>query len=130
MQVRQANAGETDQACGEGSITHSFPREVRERAGWMAGKAFFSARKHAILFASADAATVEAMIEIGSNFLKERRSERVREGTERGRERQTHERTATQAHPKAGTPTPPEMKLGREEGGRRGRRPPFPDILA
>ena len=99
---------------------------MRERAGWMAGKAFFSARKHAILFASADA-TVEAMamIEIGSNFLKERRSERVREGTEPGRERQTHERTATQAHPKAGTPTPPEMKLGRK-----GRRPPFPDILA
>ena len=51
----------------------------------MAGKAFFSARKHAILFASA-AAAVEAMamIEIGSNFLKERRSERVREGTEEG----------------------------------------------
>ena len=115
MKVRQANASKTDQACGEGSITHSFPREVRERshrtAGWMARKAFFSARKHAILFASA-AATMEAlaMIEIGSNFLKERRSERVREGTERGRERQTHERTATQAHPKAGTPTPPNQR--------------------
>ena len=116
MQARQANASETDQAGGEGSIIHSFPREVRERshrtAGWMAGKAFFSARKHAILFASADAAAVRAMamIEIGSNFLKERRSERVREGTERGRERQTHERTATQAHPKAGTPTPPNQR--------------------
>ena len=92
----------------------------------VAGKAFFSARKHAILFASADA-TVEAMamIEIGSNFLKERRSERVREGTEPGRERQTHERTATQAHPKAGTPTPPEMKLGREGGRQEGEKASF-----
>ena len=113
MKVRQANASKTDQACGEGSITHSFPREVRERshrtAGWMAGKAFFSARKHAILFASAAAATVEAMamIEIGSNFLKERTGEGGHGGE---REKQTHERTATQAHPKAGTPTPPNQR--------------------
>ena len=108
---RQTPARPTMHAVKEASLIHS-PERCALLDGRMAGKAFFSARKHAILFASADAAgRAMAMIEIGSNFLKERRSERVREGTEEGgKGKHTNVPTATQAHPKAGTPTPPNQR--------------------
>ena len=86
----------------EESITHSLPRERERGEGtalhWLLGRLFFPARKHAILFALAAVPSVALdalsrsremmmMIEIGSNFLKERvRHGRREKGREGGRE--------------------------------------------